>query len=97
MRTCVLLMKTPCTEGESWRIAEAIRGKDDMLFLLGDAVMLCRERYRGHPSTIVSTAVARGASVKASARDLRVRGVGEEELVDGVELVEEIEPHWSTK
>ena len=36
-------------------------------------------------------AVARGASVKASARDLLVRGVGEEELVDGVELVEEIE------
>ena len=27
MKSCILLMKLPCTEGESWRIGEAIRAK----------------------------------------------------------------------
>lgn len=84
-------MKTPCTEGESWRIAEAIRSKSDTLYLLGDAVMLCRHGYRGHPSTIVSTAADRGAKVLVSARDLRARGIGVAELSETVDVVEDLE------
>lgn len=84
-------MKTPCTEGESWRIAEIIQAKGDCLFLLGDAVMSCRREYRGHPSTIVSSALDRGAKVVASARDLRARGVDAAELSKGVEVVEDLE------
>ncbi|HEY3419146.1 MAG TPA: hypothetical protein VGK23_01165 [Methanomassiliicoccales archaeon] len=91
MRTCILLMKTPCTEGESWRIAEAIRGKGDNLFLLGDAVMNCRREYRGHPSSIIEGALSRGAKVRASGRDLRARGIDPSELAKGVEVVEDIE------
>jgi sulfur relay protein TusB/DsrH len=91
MRTCILLMKTPCTEGESWRIAEAIKAKEDSLYLLGDAVMSCRREYRGHPSTIVSGAIDRGAKVLASGRDLRARGVDASELSRGVEVVEDLE------
>jgi sulfur relay protein TusB/DsrH len=91
MRTCILLMKTPCTEGESWRIAEAIKAEEDSLFLLGDAVMSCRREYRGHPSTVVSSAITRGAKVFVSARDLRARGVDISELAKGVEVVEDIE------
>ena len=91
MRTCILLMKLPCTEGESWRIAEAVRGKGDELYLLGDAVMIGREKYRGHPSTIVSTALSRGAKVRASGRDIRARGVELPELSNGIEVVEDIE------
>jgi hypothetical protein len=86
-----LLMKTPCTEGESWRVAEAIRAQEDSLFLLGDAVMICRREYRGHPSSIVSGALGRQASVMASGRDLRARGVELSELAEGVEVVEDIE------
>jgi sulfur relay protein TusB/DsrH len=86
-----LLMKTPCTEGESWRVAEAIKAKGDTLYLLGDAVMICRRGYRGHPSTIVSTAADRGAKVLASARDLRARGIGDSELMGAVEVLEDLE------
>jgi sulfur relay protein TusB/DsrH len=91
MRTCILLMKTPCTEGESWRVAEAVRAKGDSLYLLGDAVMICRRGYRGHPSTIVSTAADRGSKVMASARDLRARGIGLNELTEAVEVIEDLE------
>jgi sulfur relay protein TusB/DsrH len=91
MKTCILLMKLPCSEGESWRIAEAVRAKGDSLYLLGDAVLSCRKEYRGHPSSIVGTALSRGAKVRASARDLRARGVELAELEKGVEAVEDVE------
>jgi len=84
-------MKTPCTEGESWRIGEAIRAKGDSLFLLGDAVAISRKEYRGHASSIVSGALSKGAIVNASARDLRARGIEASELHEGVKVVEDIE------
>jgi sulfur relay protein TusB/DsrH len=91
MRTCILLMKTPCTEGESWRIAEAIRANGDTLYLLGDAVMIGRQEYLGHSSTIVTTATNRGAKIRACTRDLRARGIEATELANGIEVVEDIE------
>lgn len=91
MKSCILLMKLPCTEGESWRIGEAVRAKGDSLFLLGDAVASCRREYRGHASSIVSGALSKGAKVCASARDLRARGIEASELHDGIKIVEDIE------
>ena len=91
MKSCILLMKLPCTEGESWRIGEAIRAKGDTLFLLGDAVESGRKEYRGHASSIVSGALSREAKVIASARDLRARGIEASELQEGIEIVEDIE------
>jgi sulfur relay protein TusB/DsrH len=84
MKSCILLMKQPCTEGESWRIGEAIRAKGDTLFLLGDAVESGRKEYRGY-------ALSREAKVIASARDLRARGIETSELQEGIEIVEDIE------
>jgi sulfur relay protein TusB/DsrH len=91
MKSCILLMKQPCTEGESWRIGEAIRAKGDALFLLGDAVASGRKEYHGHASSIVSGALSREAKVIASARDLRARGIEASELQEGIEIVEDIE------
>ena len=91
MKSCVLLMKLPCTEGESWRIGEAIRSEGDSLFLLGDAVASCRREYRGHSSSIVSGALRKGAKVSASARDLRARGIQASELHEGIKIIEDIE------
>ncbi len=91
MKSCVLLMKLPCTEGESWRIGEAIRAKGDSLFLLGDAVAICRKEYRGHAASIVSSVLSKGAKVNASARDLRARGIEASELPEGVKVIEDIE------
>jgi sulfur relay protein TusB/DsrH len=91
MKSCVLLMKIACTEGESWRIGEAVRDKGDALFLLGDAVACGRKEFRGHASSIVSVALSRGAKVSASARDLRARGIEASELHDGIKIVEDIE------
>jgi len=91
MKSCILLMKLPCTEGESWRIGEAIRTKGDTLFLLGEAVESGRKEYRGYASSIVSGALSREAKVIASARDLRARGIEASELQEGIEIVEDIE------
>ncbi len=91
MKSCVLLMKVPCTEGESWRIGEAVRAKGDSLFLLGDAVTICRKGFHGHSSSIVSGALGKGAKVSASARDLRARGIELAELLEGIKVVEDIE------
>jgi sulfur relay protein TusB/DsrH len=91
IKSCVLLMKVACTEGESWRIGEAIRAKGDALFLLGDAVVCGRKEFRGHASSIVSAALSRGAKVSASARDLRARGIDTSELHEGILVVEDIE------
>ena len=91
MKSCVLLMRTPCTEGESWRIGEAVRAKGDALFLLGDAVAIGRKEFRGHASSIVSGVLGKGAKVSASARDLRARGIDVSELHDGIKVVEDIE------
>ncbi len=91
MKSCVLLMKLPGTEGESWRIGEAVRAKGDSLFLLGDAVAICRREYRGHASSIASGALSKDAKVCASARDLRARGIEASELLEGIKIVEDIE------
>ena len=91
MKSCILLMKLPCTEGESWRIGEAVRAKGDALFLLGDSVATCRKDYHGFASSVVSGALSRGAMVSASARDLRARGIEASELHEGIKIVEDIE------
>jgi sulfur relay protein TusB/DsrH len=91
MKSCILLMKLPCTEGESWRIGQTVRGKGDSLFLLGDAVESGRKEFRGHASSIVSGALSREAKVIASARDLRARGIEASEMHEGIETVEDIE------
>ena len=91
MKSCILLMKLPCTEGESWRIGEAIRAKGDSLFLLGDAVASGRKEFRGFASSIVRGALSRGGKVSASARDLRARGIATSELHEGIEIIEDIE------
>ncbi|MDD1743225.1 MAG: DsrH/TusB family sulfur relay protein [Methanomassiliicoccales archaeon] len=91
MKSCILLMRLPYSEGEAWRIGEAVRAKGDSLFLLGDAVAGARKEFRGHASSIVSGALGRGAKVSASARDLRARGIEVSELHEGIKVVEDIE------
>ncbi len=94
MRICMLIMRTPSSDEDSERlfgIARSEIGHDLSIFLLGDGVLCARKGQSGHAGSAAKAALNRKAVVRASARDLRARGVGEEELEPGVESVEDLE------
>lgn len=88
-----MLMRTPLSEEDSDRLFSPAKeeGNDLSLYLLGDGVLCARRGQMGYHGAGVREAILRGARVKASARDLRARGVSREELMDGVVPTEDLE------
>ena len=93
MRTCILLMRTPVSEEDAERLLGLAKesAPDVGLYLLGDGVLCARKGQVGYLGSGVKTALDSGAEVKASARDLRARGIKPEEIMKGVVQTDDLE------
>lgn len=67
------------------------RGMDVTVYLLGDGVLCSKRGQKGHIGDSLRRALDASVTIRASARDLRARAIGDEKLEPGVEAMEDIE------
>ncbi|MDD1768345.1 MAG: DsrE family protein [Methanomassiliicoccales archaeon] len=94
MRICILLMRTAFSEEDSERLFGLARcepGTEVAIYLIGDGVLCARKGQKGYHSDAIEEALRNGAKMRACLRDLRARGIPTEELVKGIEPVEDLE------
>lgn len=86
-------MRTPVSEEDSESLFCVVRGQGDdaTIYLLGDGVLCARRGQSGYHSAGIRESLGEGVQVKASARDLRARGIPKGDIMDGVEALEDLE------
>ena len=94
MRVCILLMRKPISDEDSNRIVSLIKESprsEIAIYLLGDGVLCARKNQSGYHGALIREAMQMEADVRACARDLRARGISEDEVQVGIEIVEDFE------
>jgi sulfur relay protein TusB/DsrH len=67
-----------------------VQGTEVAVYLLGDGVLYARKGQTGYLGLNLGNTPEKN-SVRASARDLRARGISDEDLEPGVEIIEDLE------
>ena len=98
-RICLLITKPPHSDdGQERMCGIAQRAKeremDVTVYLLGDGVFCAKKGQKGHMGESIRMALENNVSILASAKDLRARALPEDQLEEGVVLVEEIESEF---
>jgi len=95
-RICLLFMRVPHSEEEAGRMCGIAnrakeRGMQVAVYLLGDGVLCAKKGPNKHIGQNIRTALEKGISIKASARDLRARAIPAEQVESEVEIIEDLE------
>ena len=95
-RLCMLVMKHPHSEEEAGRMCGLLsiarsKGMDVGIYLIGDGVFCAKKGNRGLLGESLRSALAKGAEITASKRDLVSRAIGETDVEEGVKVLDDIE------
>ena len=67
------------------------KGMEVAVYLLGDGVLCAKSGQKGHIGESLRRALRANVSILVSARDLRARAIGDGQIEQGIEIVEDLE------
>ena len=93
---CTLITRPPHSEEDTQHMFGPIhaaqdKGMEVSMFLLGDGVLCGKKGLKGPVGENMVNALSSNVSIKASKKDLQARAIANEQVTQGIEIVDDLE------